>query len=90
MIKLTGIIVPTDWDANGTPVDFAISTSDEMVYLLRRQKELKVSIRSLLQREVEIQGIFKEEAGKKIFYVKHHRLIKRNKNFNSDNLYSTN
>ena len=86
MIKLTGIIVPADWSENGIPVDFAISTPDEMIYPLRRQKGLKVSIKSILQREVELSGLFKEEDGKKIFFVTAYKLIRRKKTDDTNSL----
>lgn len=89
VIKLTGIVVPADWNENGIPVDFAISTPDEMIYPLRRQKGLKVSIKSMLQREVEVTGLFKDEDGKKIFFVTSYKLIRRNKSETAKSLQTS-
>ena len=87
--KLTGIIVPAEWNENGIPVEFSISTPDEMVYPLRRQKGLKASIKSILQREVELLGDFREEKGEKIFFVTSYKLIRRKKNETNNGLQTT-
>lgn len=89
MHKLTGIIVPAGWDENGIPIEFSISTPDEMIYPLKRQKGLKSSIKSILQREVELLGDFSEENGEKIFFVKSYKLIRRKKNETTSSLQTT-
>ena len=73
LITIRGIIIPADWDEKGNVVAVAISTYDEVEYLIEnheKEKELKAFIRE----EVEVSGILKEEKNRLIIKGEEYRL----------------
>lgn len=69
MISVKGIIVPASWDQKGNVVEVAIATQDEEEYLIADRNQV-AKLKRLLRQEVEIDGIIKTRAGKKVIKVK--------------------
>jgi hypothetical protein len=55
-VKLTGVVIPIDWDEDGNTTAVALSTEAENV-TLRAAKVLQKDLLGLIQKEVEISGI---------------------------------
>ncbi len=75
-ITIRGIVVPADWDEKGNVVSVAVSTYDEVEYLIEnheKEKELKAFIRE----EVEVRGILREGKNRLIIKVKEYKLKTR-------------
>ena len=75
-VTIRGIVIPADWDEKGKVVAVAVSTYDEVEYLienLEKERELKAVIRE----EVEVSGIVREEKKKLIMKMKDYRLKPR-------------
>ena len=73
LVTIRGIVIPADWDEKGNVVAVAVSTYDEVEYLIEnheKEKELKAFIRE----EVEVSGILREEKNKPIMKIKEYRL----------------
>ncbi len=69
LIKIKGIIIPVNWDEKGNVIAVAISTFDEDEYLVDKQGKGQKML-ELLQEQVEIRGVLRNEDGKKIITVK--------------------
>ena len=72
-ITIRGIVIPADWDEKGNVVAVAVSTYDEVEYLIENhesEKELKAFIRE----EVEVSGILREEKNRLIIKIKEYSL----------------
>ena len=72
-VTIRGIVIPADWDEKGNVVAVAISTYDEIEYLVEnheKEKELKAFIRE----EVEVSGILRQEKNRLIMKIKEYRL----------------
>ena len=72
-VTIRGIVIPADWDEKGNVVAVAVSTYDEVEYLIEnheKEKELKAFIRE----EVEVSGILREEKNRLIIKTKEYRL----------------
>jgi hypothetical protein len=72
-VTIRGIVIPVDWDEKGNVVAVAVSTYDEVEYLIEnheKEKELKAFIRE----EVEVSGILTEEKNRLIIKIKEYRL----------------
>ncbi len=73
LVTIRGILVPVDWDEKGNVFAIAISTYDEVEYLIEsneKEKELKAFIRE----ELEVSGILKKEKNRLIMQIKKYRL----------------
>ena len=55
-IKLTGVVIPVDWDEDGNAMAVALSTAAENV-ILRAARVLQKDLLGIIQKEVEISGI---------------------------------
>jgi hypothetical protein len=76
LITIRGILVPADWDERGNVVSLALSTYDEVEYLVEdheKEKELKAFIRE----EVEVRGILGEGKNRLTLKVKEFKLKTR-------------
>ena len=74
MIILTGIILPSEWDARGRITKLSLSTFDEEEYLLDfgdKEKELLL----LVRKEVEIKGTLQKSPYQKRIKVESYNLI---------------
>jgi hypothetical protein len=72
-VTIRGIVIPADWDEKGNVVAVAVSTYDEVDYLIEnheKENELKAFIRE----EVEVSGILREEKNMPIMKIKEFRL----------------
>ena len=72
-VTIRGIVIPADWDEKGNVVAVAVSTYDEVDYLIEnheKEKELKTFIRE----EVEVSGILRQEKNRLIMKIKKYRL----------------
>ena len=75
-VTIRGIVIPADWDEKGNAVAVAVSTYDEVEYLIEnheKEKELKAFIRE----EVEVSGILREEKNRLIIKIREYRLKPR-------------
>ena len=73
LVTIRGIVIPADWDEKGNVVAVAVSTYDEVEYLIEnheKEKELSAFIRE----EVEVSGILKKEKNRLIMKIKEYRL----------------
>jgi len=73
LATIRGIVIPADWDEKGNVVAVAVSTYDEVEYLIEnneKEKELKAIIRE----EVEVSGILRENKNRLIMNVQEYRL----------------
>lgn len=75
-ISIKGILIPADWDAKGNVVKGAILTPDEGEYIVEENDKGKKML-GLLQQMVEIIGVVRKEAGKKIIKVQKFQQAKR-------------
>jgi hypothetical protein len=69
MTKISGIIIPTSWDAKGNITGMAIATNKEEEYQIE-DDDIGARLRSYLRQEVKITGILKNKRGKEIIKIK--------------------
>jgi hypothetical protein len=69
MIKINGIIIPVNWDADGNITGMAIATHQEEEYYIESDDKT-AKLRSLLRQEVRITGVMKSKGEKKIIKIK--------------------
>ena len=62
-IKITGIILPTDWDEDGNPVSIAIFAPKDRTYLIDLQHGQGIELLKLLREKISATGPIKEFAG---------------------------
>jgi 5S rRNA maturation endonuclease (ribonuclease M5) len=74
LTSLRGIILPTDWDKDGNVIALGLSGTDEKDYRIE-VKAKKPELLGLLQKEVEVTGLLKEEAGTRTILLKRYRQI---------------
>jgi hypothetical protein len=74
LISLRGIILPIDWDKDGNVIALGLSGTDEKEYQIE-VKAKKQELLGLLQKEVEVTGLLKEEAGTRTILLKRYRQI---------------
>ncbi len=75
-VSIKGIIIPADWDEKGNVIKAAILTTNEEEYIVQ-ENEKGQKLLSLMQREVEMTGVVREEAGNKIITVEKFQQAKR-------------
>ena len=80
-VSIKGILIPVDWDDKGNVVKAAILTFNEEEYIVEeyfvQENEKGQKLLSLMQREVEMTGVVREEAGNKIITVEKFQQAKR-------------
>ena len=76
LVTIRGIVIPADWDEKGNVVAVAISTYDEVEYLIENHEKEK-ELKAVIQEEVEVSGILKEGKNRLIITVKKYRLKPR-------------
>lgn len=57
--SFTGIIVPIEWDEDGTPIAIALATEDEQEYRIVEADSKARALRKLLRKRVRIKGTIK-------------------------------
>lgn len=75
-VNIKGILIPVDWDDNGNAIRAAIFTGNEEEYLVEENEKGK-KLLVLMQQMVEIKGMVREEAGRKVITVKAFGTLKR-------------
>ena len=73
LVRIWGIIIPADWDEKGNVVAVAVSTYDEVEYLIENNEKGK-ELKAFIREEVEVSGILKKEKNRLIIKGKEHRL----------------
>ena len=73
LITIRGIVIPADWDEKGNVVAVAVSTYDEVEYLIENH-ETEKELKALIREEVEVSGILREEKSRPIMKIKKYRL----------------
>jgi len=68
-----------DWDEKGRVVGIAISTPSEDEYLVDKDHHKGEELLHLIQEEVEVSGVAREEEDKRIITVQKYILRKHNK-----------
>jgi hypothetical protein len=81
-VTIRGIVIPADWDEDGNVVAIAVSSFDEVNYLVEKDKTGK-QLSLLLQQSVEVTGIVREENGMKRIKIKKYSLKNREMDFDS-------
>jgi hypothetical protein len=79
MIRVKGIIVPSNWDTEGNIVAISIATHDEQEYLIENRDE-GAKLKTLLRQEVELSGVVVRSGPKKTIKVKKFVTQKRDHN----------
>jgi hypothetical protein len=79
MIRVKGIIVPSNWDAEGNIVAISIATHDEQEYLIESRDE-GAKLKNLLRQEVELSGVVVRSGPQKTIKVKKFAPKKRDHN----------
>jgi hypothetical protein len=75
-VTIRGIVIPADWDEKGNVVTVAVSTYDEVEYLIENHEKEK-ELKSFIREEVEVSGTMREdEGGNLIFKLKEYSVIK--------------
>ena len=54
--SFTGIVVPIEWDEDGTPISIALATEDEQEYRIVETDNKARALRKLLRKRVRIKG----------------------------------
>ena len=73
LVRIRGIIIPADWDEKGNVVAVAVSTYDEVEYLIENNEKGK-ELNAFIREEVEVSGILKKEKNRLIIKGKEYRL----------------
>ena len=69
LITTRGILVPVDWDTEGTATKAAILTDNENEYLICDKKKVNELV-GVMRQIVEVRGVVREEAGQKMITVR--------------------
>jgi hypothetical protein len=77
-VKITGVVIPIDWDPQGKILAAAIATSDEDEYRIDEREKGK-KLLQLIHENVRVSGEVREEEGKKVIFVKQYSLQKKRK-----------
>ena len=75
-LNIKGILIPVDWDDRGNAIRAAIFTGNEEEYLVEENEKGK-KLLGLMQQMVEIKGVVREEAGRKVITVEAFGTLKR-------------
>lgn len=77
-IRIKGIVIPVEWDAEGNAIKAAISATNEEEYLMEDDKNLEQFL-GLIQQEVDVRGMVREEPGRRIITVERCQRLKQHK-----------
>jgi len=77
--RIRGIVLPVDWDAKGNAIKAAIFTANEEEYLIEENDKSK-QLLNLMQQEVDVKGIVREESGQKTVMIVGYRKVKKGLN----------
>jgi len=73
LVIIRGIVIPADWDEKGDVVAVAVSTYDEVEYLIENNEKGK-ELKAFIREEVEVSGILKKEKKQADIKIKEYRL----------------
>ena len=76
-IRVRGIVIPVEWDTEGNAIKTAIAATNEEEYLIE-DKNLEQFLR-LVQQEVDVRGMVREQAGRRIITVERFQRLKQYK-----------
>ncbi len=76
-IRVRGIVIPVEWDAEGNAIKAAIAATNEEEYLIE-DKNLEQFL-GLVQQEVDVRGMVREQAGRRIITVERCQRLKQQK-----------
>jgi hypothetical protein len=74
-ITVRGIIVPVEWDKEGTVIAAALSTHKEEEYFIEHNKEA-IKMMAFIQHEVKASGVVRKAHGKKTITVSSFEVIR--------------
>ena len=74
LIKIDGLITPSNWDDGGNVTALALSTFDEDEYVIEKGRKGD-QLYSFIRKKVEVRGIVKEIDGIKRIKIKDYRII---------------
>ena len=69
LITIRGILIPVDWDTEGTATKAAILTENENEYLIYDKKKVHELV-GLMRQIIEVKGVVREEAGQRMITVR--------------------
>ena len=72
-LTVRGILIPVDWDDEGHVTAVAVSTRNEIEYLVDKNEQWK-GLLALIRKEVEVTGIVKEGDSQRTISVREFRL----------------
>lgn len=72
MSIIRGVVLPMDWDDQGNVVRIAISSHDEMEYMVEKDDKGR-ELLAFIRKEVEVSGEVGEKNQKKVIRVKKYR-----------------
>lgn len=76
-VTITGIVIPVEWDANGMPVAFAVSTHQEEELRFGTDTLSGKRLRRCSRQKVRVTGVVDEAAnGRKTIRVECYRRLK--------------
>jgi hypothetical protein len=76
LVTIRGILVPADWDSEGNVAKVGVFTANEDEYLIEvRGRE---QLLDLIQQEVEVTGVLREETGQKTIVLRKYRQVRKN------------
>jgi len=81
-IRIKGIVIPVEWDAEGNAIKTAISAVNEEEYLIEDDKNSGQFL-GLIRQEVDVRGMVREEAGRRIITVERCQRLKQHKMYRS-------
>ena len=55
-ITTMGVVIPVEWDENGTPTAFAFSTYEEKEYLIDLQSEIGKKLSAAIKQKIRVTG----------------------------------
>lgn len=69
LMMIKGILVPIDWDSEGNPIRAAVFSDKEEEYQIHNKRKVKQLV-GLMKQKVEVVGVMRMEAGRKIITVR--------------------
>jgi len=75
-IRISGIVIPSNWDDDGRPTVVSLATADETIELIADQVTEK-ELAGLIRKKVEIVGRKRKKAKKNTILVKDYFLKKK-------------
>lgn len=75
-IRVRGIVIPVEWDTEGNAIKAAIAAANEKEYLIEDDKNSEQFL-GLIRQEVDVRGMVREEAGRRIIIVERYKTLKR-------------